>query len=231
MNLCKDTYIQYCTDSSRVVCSSTALVLLSTFRSHPGRLPSPENVHIKEHFNSSIIEWKPPYSTMNNESDIIHVDPHITQYTVYITDNYTGNIIVKENVTETCFTFINQGNVLCPVYQVSAWNVGGEGELSEPVQDGTPQGIASYPGHVGGEKSSLVSTVCACANDSGNFSRTSPIMDKSHVVVMRRNNQTRYTAYSVAAVFTRRRLPLSETQARQGLRYNHRQFHRHCTCS
>ena len=93
--------------------------------------------------------------------------------------------------------------------------------------------IASYPGHVGGGKSGLVSTVCACANDSGNFSRTSPIMDKLHVVVMRRNNQTRYTACSVAAVFTRRWLPLSETQAvtRQGLRYNHRQFHRHCACS
>ena len=46
--------------------------------------------------------------------------------------------------------------------------------------------VASYPGHVGGGKSGLVSTVCACANDSGNFSRTSPIMDKLHVVVMRK---------------------------------------------
>ena len=64
--------------------------------------------------------------------------------------------------------------------------------------------LASYPGHVGGGKSGLVSTVCACANDSGNFSRTRPIMDKLHVVVMRRDNQTRYTACSVAAVFTRR---------------------------
>ena len=69
--------------------------------------------------------------------------------------------------------------------------------------------VASYPGHVGGGKSGLVSTVCACANDSGNFLRTSPIMDKLHVVAMRRNNQTRYTAYSVAADFTRRWLPLS----------------------
>ena len=67
--------------------------------------------------------------------------------------------------------------------------------------------LASYPGHVGGGKSGLVSTVYACANDSGNFSRTSPIMDKLHVVVMRRKNQTRYTACSVAAVFTRRWLP------------------------
>ena len=48
-----------------------------------------------------------------------------------------------------------------------------------------------------------------------------------------RNNQTRYTACSVAAVFTRRWLPLSETQrvTRQGLRYNHRRFHHHCACS
>ena len=68
------------------------------------------------------------------------------------------------------------------------------------------------PGHVGGGKSGLVSTVCACANDSGNLPRMSPIMDKLHVVVMQRNNQTRYTACSVAAVFPRRWLPLSETQ-------------------
>ena len=59
--------------------------------------------------------------------------------------------------------------------------------------------ISSYAGHVGEGKSGLVSTVCACANDSGNFSRTSPIMDKLHVVVMRRDNQTRYTACSLAA--------------------------------
>ena len=53
--------------------------------------------------------------------------------------------------------------------------------------------LASYPGHVVGGKSGLVSTVCACANNSGNFPRTSPNTDKLTVVVMRRNNQTRYT--------------------------------------
>ena len=53
---------------------------------------------------------------------------------------------------------------------------------------------------MGGGKSGLASTVCACTNDSGNLLRTSPIMDKLHVVVMQRNNQTRYTACSVAAV-------------------------------
>ena len=51
-------------------------------------------------------------------------------------------------------------------------------------------------------ESGLVSTVCACANDFGNFPRMSPITDKLHVVVLRRNNQARYTACSVAAVFT-----------------------------
>ena len=69
----------------------------------------------------------------------ISVDPHITQYSVYITDNYTGDV-VKVNVTETQFTSNNQGNGLCPMYQVSAWNAGGEGELSDPVQDNTPRG-------------------------------------------------------------------------------------------
>ena len=75
---------------------------------------------------------------MNN--DTMHVDPHITQYTVYITDIYTGNIIVQENVTETQFTFNIQDDDLCPMFQVSAWNAGGEGELSEPVQGNTPRG-------------------------------------------------------------------------------------------
>ena len=68
------------------------------------------------------------------------MDPHITQYTVYITDNYTGNIIAKENVTDTHFTFNSSDDGTCPMYQVSAWNSGGEGELSDPVWDSTPQG-------------------------------------------------------------------------------------------
>ena len=99
-----------------------------------GHLPSPENVHINETVN--IIEWNPPYSSMNN--DVIRVNPHITQYTVYITDNYTGSI-AKVNVSEMQFTFNTQDDGLCPIYQVSAWNAGGEGELSEPVQESTPR--------------------------------------------------------------------------------------------
>ena len=93
--------------------------------------------------------------------------------------------------------------------------------------------LASYLGHVEGGESGLVSTVCACANNSGNLPWTCPIMDKLHVVVMRINNQTRYTACSVAAVFTWRWLPLSETHGvtQQGLRFNHLRFYRHCACS
>ena len=75
---------------------------------------------------------------MNN--DIIHVDPHITHYTVCITDNYTGDSIVKENVTEIHYISNIQDDDLCPMYQVSAWNAGGEGKLSEPVQDSIPRG-------------------------------------------------------------------------------------------
>ena len=69
------------------------------------------------------------------------MDPHITHYTVYITDNITGNIIVKENVTETHYTSFNIQKDICLNYQVSAWNAGGEGDLSEPVQEITPRGI------------------------------------------------------------------------------------------
>ena len=65
---------------------------------------------------------------MNN--DIIHVDPHITQYTVYITDNFTGDA-VKNNITKTQLIFNVSDDDLCPIFQVSAWNAGGEGELSE----------------------------------------------------------------------------------------------------
>jgi len=31
-----------------------------------------------------LIEWNPPYSEINSNSDIVHVEPHITPYTVYI---------------------------------------------------------------------------------------------------------------------------------------------------
>ena len=92
--------------------------------------------------NSSAIQlqWKPPYYTLNQEYDVIQVDPHITHYTVYIFDaSNTDNSIDSVHVTEPGFTPTN--NIPpCPMYQVSAWNAGGEGELSEPVQESTPQG-------------------------------------------------------------------------------------------
>ena len=49
-------------------------------------------------------------------------------------------MIGVKNVTETRFTFDTSQDCLCPIYKVSAWNTGGEGELSEPVQDSIPQG-------------------------------------------------------------------------------------------
>ena len=76
---------------------------------------------------------------MNQESDVIHVDPHITHYTVYIFDAYNTSMIHSVNTTKTSFT-LAYTLPLCPMYQVSAWNAGGEGELSEPMQDSTPQG-------------------------------------------------------------------------------------------
>ena len=105
-----------------------------------GYLPSPESIYINEVANYSIIEWKPPYFSLNNQSDVMHVDPHITQYTVYIIDVYTNNIIEEINVTETRFNFDTSDLDLCLMYQVSAWNAGGEGELSEPLQGRIPRG-------------------------------------------------------------------------------------------
>ena len=70
----------------------------------------------------------------------MHVDPHITNYTVYITDMYTNDSIIKANVTETHYTYSTQDSSLCLMYQVSAWNAGGEGEICDAVWDSTPQG-------------------------------------------------------------------------------------------
>ena len=105
-----------------------------------GSLPSPENVTISSQNSSTQLQWKPPYYTLNQESAaVIHVDPYITHYTVYIFDASNDSMIDSVNVTETSFTPTH--NVpLCPMYRVSAWNAGGEGELSEPVQESTPQG-------------------------------------------------------------------------------------------
>ena len=63
--------------------------------------------------------------------------------TVYITDNYTGDF-VKVNVTDTRFTFSTSEDCPCPIYQVSAWNAGGEGELSRTLQRCRPLGKLSF---------------------------------------------------------------------------------------
>ena len=101
-----------------------------------GPLSPPENVQINESVISSTIEWNPPYSSLN--SNTVHVNSHIIQYTVYITDVYTGNTIVKENVTETQYTFNVSNDGSCPMYQISAWNAGGESNRSETLQGYSP---------------------------------------------------------------------------------------------
>ena len=113
--------------------TGTQVYILHILCSLAGSLPSPENVTISSQNPTTQLQWKPPYYTMNQESNVIHVDPHITHYTVYTIDASNGSMTNSVNVTETNFTPTN--NIpLCPMYQVSAWNAGGEGELSEPVQ-------------------------------------------------------------------------------------------------
>ena len=107
--------------------------------SFAGSLPPPENVTISSHNSRTQLQWKPPYYTLNIESDVIHVDPHITQYTVYIFDASNGSMIRSVNTTETSITPTND-IPLCPMYKVSAWNAGGKGELSQTLQESTPQG-------------------------------------------------------------------------------------------
>ena len=80
-----------------------------------GPLPSPENVAALKDFQ--LDKWQPPYYTMNQGSDIIDVDPHITQYTVYTVDAYTRKMIGNElNTTETNITLRNNisDHGLCP---------------------------------------------------------------------------------------------------------------------
>ena len=110
-----------------------------------GHLPSPENFHVKRLFNSlTVIEWNPPYSALNNESDVVHVDPYVTQYTVHVIDNYTGNSIHEVNVTETHYTIRSNASddSSCPMYRITAWNSGGEGGMSGPVYP--PQGKPTF---------------------------------------------------------------------------------------
>ena len=97
-----------------------------------GPLPPPEGIHVSESNNSLVIEWNPPYSVINTNSSVMHIDPHIIQYTVYIVDNYT-NYVEKVNVTETSFRRNIPNDNSCPMYRVTAWNSGGEGNMSVPL--------------------------------------------------------------------------------------------------
>ena len=63
----------------------------------------------------------------------MHVEPHITQYTVYVVDNCTGNYIDEVNVTETSLKKNTPNDNSCPMYHITAWNSGGEGDMSVPL--------------------------------------------------------------------------------------------------
>ena len=57
---------------------------------------------------------------------------------------HASNASMNDSVNVTATSFTPTHNIpLCPMYRVSAWNSGGEGELSEPVQESTPQGKQS----------------------------------------------------------------------------------------
>jgi len=130
-DLCGSTSFIYCATRYRGNLHNATLTI-------EGPLSSPENVHLNKFNNSSIeINWSPPYSTRNNESRVIQVDPRITQYTVYTIDNNTGDIVHVVNVTETHYTIRSNASDdgSCPMHsiRVTAWNSGGEGGMSEPV--------------------------------------------------------------------------------------------------
>ena len=106
-----------------------------------GLLVSP-NVVVSGIASSAVfLGWKGPPTL-----DITDVDLDISSYTVYITNTNTGNtgtVSVAEldgnGVVETEYTFTGlpgEDPDPCHVYQfsVSAWNVVGEGERSEPVE-------------------------------------------------------------------------------------------------
>ena len=118
------------------------------FWSFTGPLPPPENLHIYVLDNSEVIEWNPPYSANNTNSSIIHVDPHVTQYTVHIIDNYTGNSYEKVNVAGTSFRRNFSDDHSCPVYRVTAWNSGGEGDMSVPLPGYLPRSKLSFCNHI-----------------------------------------------------------------------------------
>ena len=102
-----------------------------------GLLPAPSSVSVNDMNTTAIwLSWEAPPTL-----DITDVDPDISNYTVYITNTscYTG-IINQTTVLGTEYIFTRPPGEEDPdpwyKFCVSAWNVVGEGERSEPV-DGT----------------------------------------------------------------------------------------------
>ncbi len=99
-----------------------------------GLLEAPGNLVVSEQRQTIVLTWEEPPTL-----DLTDIDPDIDPYTVYITNLNTSQSL-SVNVTETKYIFTGlQGETLlnpCSVYQfsVSAWNVVGEGEMSEPAE-------------------------------------------------------------------------------------------------
>ncbi len=76
-----------------------------------------------------ILTWEAPPTL-----DLTGIHPDISNYTVYI--ELDSSRFLRDNVTETEYTFTGQMLDPCSVYQfsVSAWNVVGEGSRSERVE-------------------------------------------------------------------------------------------------
>ncbi len=111
-----------------------------------GLLEAPGHLVVSEQRQTIVFTWEEPPTL-----DLTDIDPDIDPYTVYITNLNTSQSL-SVNVTETKYTLTGlPGETVlnpCSFYQfsVSAWNVVGEGEMSEPAEGHFIDGkyIATY---------------------------------------------------------------------------------------
>ena len=93
------------------------------------------NTNTVAYYTYSVNGNKPSFYPLwqNCVTDWSWLSIDITHYTLYTIDSYTGNYIDKVNVTETSFTRNTTDEQSCPMYYITAWNSGGEGDMSVPV--------------------------------------------------------------------------------------------------
>ena len=109
-------------------------------------------------FASGCMQWSSSALVNLISIDQLLVLDNIISYNVFHIIEHRENIDVPLQI-DAFLCKIKQDDILAALMQLLPW---------------VCLCVASYPGHVFGGKSGLVSTVCACANDSGNFPRTSP---------------------------------------------------------